>query len=269
LIGVAAFQLRRSAASAETPVLARVDWTSRDLALLSAALAAAGAVLWSTWPQPLIFATGERWKEAFEPARADVALVDLAFTRTSAGPVLVPGATIGAVALDRAELAPLWHGTLLPDLSFTGTLAAQPFTLQHRFLVTPFCGWPSWNGSALRWRLRNPATGEERWPDCVGRNPQGGFDVWIVDAAPYRGWEATLFLFDGRTDHAGWIGVARPAATDDSAFGPAWRAALKGERAEATHRVLVGATLLAAALALAFGVRSWRTRSTASTSRAT
>ncbi|HLP03536.1 MAG TPA: hypothetical protein VK163_16025 [Opitutaceae bacterium] len=269
LIAFAAVRLRREPTAAAPRSTAAPIWSPRDLAFLFATLALAGGALWSAWPQPLVFNPNARWKEAFEPAHTGVDLVDLVFARQSAGPALVPGATIGAVALDRRELAPFWHGTLLPDLSFTGTLAARPFTLQHRFLVTPFCGWPSWDGSALRWRLRNPATGEEQWPDCVGRNPQGGFDVWVVDAAPYRGWEATIFLFDGRTDRPGWLGVARPAATDDPAFGPAWRAALKGERAEATHAALAGGTLLAAAFAFACGVRSWRTRSSAPTSRAT
>ena len=42
----------------------------------------------------------------------------------------------------------------------------------------------------------------------------------------------------------------RPAATDDPDFGARWRAALKGERAEATHRTLAGGTACAATVAL-------------------
>ncbi len=258
LIGFAAWRLRPAA-----PVPESAETASASpllLAALAAALAAAGAVLWAAWPQPFVFAPAARWQAAFEPARTDVELADLVFVRETPGDELVPGATSGAVALNRPEIARYWHGTLLPDASFSAILAARPFVLRHRFLVTPVCGWPNRDGSALRWRFRDPATGEERWEDRLSTNPQGEFDLWTLDAAAYRGWEASLVIFDGRTGDAGWMGVARPALTDDPAFGAEWRALLRGERAEATHRTLAAGTLAAAALAVFLGLRAWRHR---------
>ncbi len=276
LIGFAAWRLRsatttdianrpspawRLRAAAPAPSPAETESASPLLlAGLAAALAAGGAVLWAAWPQPLVFAPAARWQAAFEPARTDVELADLVFVRETPGDELVPGATSGAVALHRPEIARFWHGTLLPDASFSAILAARPFSLRHRFLVTPVCGWPNRDGSALRWRFRDPATGEERWEDRLSTNPQGEFDLWTLDAAAYRGWEASLVIFDGRTGDAGWMGVARPALTDDPAFGAEWRALLRGERAEATHRTLAGGTLLAALAAAAFAAQAWRTR---------
>jgi len=253
------FRSSDTAAAASMPA----TWSPAMLAGLAALVAAGCAILWSAWPQPLVFDPSQRWEAAFAPARTDVELVELDLALETPGPQLIPGATIGAVALNRPEIASYWHGTRLPDNSFGGILASRPFVLHHRFLVTPVCGWPNRDGSALRWRFRNPATGEERWEDRLSTNPQGEFDLWTLDAAAYRGWSASLVLFDGRTDYAGWLGVARPAATDDPAFGATWRSALKGERAEATHRILVFGTLLAATIAASLAALAWRNRTRA------
>jgi len=268
LIAFAGWRLRSSSTAAADlePAATSLVWHTQELAVLTALLAVAGATLWCAWPQPLVFAPAERWEAAFAPARTDVELADLDLVLESPGPQLVPGATSGAVALDHPEIATFWHGTLLPDASFGGILASRPFILRHRFLVTPVCGWPNRDGSALRWRFRDPTTGEERWEDRLSTNPQGEFDLWTLDAAAYRGWSASLVLFDGRTGDAGWLGVGRPALTDDPAFGAVWRSTLKGERAEATHRILAVGTLLATALALGLGARAWRHRTSAPTS---
>jgi hypothetical protein len=259
LVAVAGWQLRRPPAAAiGGGSVESAAWSPATLATLATVLAAGGALLWSAWPQPFVFDPARRWEAAFEPARTDIELADLALVLETPGPQLVPGATVGAVALDRAGIASYWHGTLLPDASFRGILASHPFTLHHRFLVTPVCGWPNRDGSALRWRFHNPDTGEERWEDRLSTNPEGEFDVWTLDAAAYRGWSASLVLFDGRTGDAGWLGVARPASTDDPTFGAAWRAALKGERAEATHRILAVGTFLAAALAAGLALAACR-----------
>ena len=260
LVAFAGWRLRSSSTAAADlePAATSLVWHTRELAALAAVIAAASGALWSAWPQPLVFAPAARWEAAFAPARTDVELADLDLVLETPGPQLIPGATSGAVALDRPEIASFWHGTLLPDATFGGILASRPFVLRHRFLVTPVCGWPNRDGNALRWRFRNPANGEERWEDRLSTNPQGQFDLWTLDAAAYRGWSASLVLFDGRTGDAGWLGVGRPAATDDPAFGSAWRSILKGERAEATHCILAVGTLLAAALALGLGVRAWR-----------
>jgi hypothetical protein len=258
LIGFAAWRLRSAAKPESAPVLE--SWAPGAGPLAAALVAAGFGLAWSAWPNALVFAPRERWSAVFEPARPDVELLDLSFTRESVGPRLVPGATAGAVALNNPGPAPFWHGTLLPDLSFTATLAAQPTPLRHRYLVVPYTGWPNWNGNGLRWRFQNPMTGEVRWAEYMGGNPNGEFDLWSVDAAAYRGWLATLYIFDGRTDSYGWLGVARPAATDDPVFGAYWRASLKGERAEATHRTLAAGTACAVIVALLLGWLAWRRR---------
>jgi hypothetical protein len=258
LVGFAAWRLRR--APVQEPALVLEAWTLRGAALAAALAAAGGGLAWCAWPNPLTFEPHERWSAVFEPALDYVELLDLAFTRESAGPRLMPGATAGAVALNNPAPSLFWHGTLLPDLSFTATLAAQPAPLRHRYLVVPYTGWPNWNGNGLRWRFQNPATGEEQWIEYMGGNPSGEYDLWTVDAAAYRGWQATLYVFDGRTDDHGWLGVARPAATDNPAFGAQWRASLRGERAESTHRTVAAATAIAAAAALLLALLAWRRR---------
>ena len=252
LVGAAAWRLRSVPEPEASPVLE--SWTLQGAALTALLVITGGGLAWCAWPNPLVFNSRERWAAVFAPAQANVELLDLAFTRESVGERLVPGATVGAVALNNPTPAPFWHGTLLPDLSFTATLASEPTPLHHRYLVVPYTGWPNWNGNGLRWRFQNPVTGEAKWIEYMGGNPNGEFDLWQVDAGAYPGWQATLYVFDGRTDSYGWLGVARPAATDDPAFGAAWRASLKGERAEATHHTLAAGTVLAATLALLLGL---------------
>ncbi len=246
-IGFAGVRIRSD--SRQSAGDAPAEWTCHGGALAALAVGLFSGVLLLAWPGSFRFDSAARWVAAFEPAQNDVDLLDPAFTRQSAGARLDPRATVGAVSLDRPIPVRRWHGTLLRDLSFTGTLAGRGEPLRHRFLVTPYTGWPNWPGNGLRWRFRHPTTGEEKWIEYMGGNPAGEFDLWVADAGAYLGWEATLFLFDGRTDEHGWLGIARPALTDNPAFAQQWRATLKGERAEATHRLLALGTAVALAAA--------------------
>jgi hypothetical protein len=67
--------------------------------------------------------------------------------------------------------------------------------------------------------------------------------MWTEDVAPFRGWRVSLHLFDGLGDEHGWVGVARPAATDDAGFGRRWLAQLRAGKAEPTHHVLAALAL--------------------------
>jgi hypothetical protein len=77
------------------------------------------------------------------------------------------------------------------------------------------------------------------------------WNLWTIDAAAHEGSQASLYLYDGLDGATGWLGVARPALTDDTAFSDEWRASLRLERAEATHRTIAGATLATGFAALA------------------
>jgi hypothetical protein len=214
------------------------------------------------WPKPFLFDVQQRWQAAYAPDSEQVEFIDPVFHRAY-GRRIQPGEVVGAVAANPTSARPYWYGTLLGGSdSFTGILRSAPVVVRHRFLFTPVSGWPNWPGNAIRWRFENPATGEEQWRPVMGSptEPREAVLMWSEDVTLFQGWRASLQLFDGHADQHGWVGVARPAATDDADFGRRWLAELRAERAEPTHRVLA-LTALAALLAwMILAVRLYRHR---------
>jgi hypothetical protein len=158
----------------------------------------------------------------------------------------------GAVETVPVEARTFWYGTRLklkPD--FRGVLRSQPFIVQSRYLTVPFTGFPCFPGNGLRVRFIDPVTKKEAWESYVGNDAGTSWNLWTLDASAYQGAEATLFLYDGHDGPKGWLGVARPAQTDDSAFSTQWRAHLRLERAHATHRTIAIATLATGVISLA------------------
>ena len=224
-------------------------WTRPRLFLAWCGGTALAAAAWLAWPQPFLFDIRQRWQAAYSPASDEVEFVDPVF-HSDTDRRIQPEDVVGAVETEPAAARLYWYGTLLAGrTAFTGILRSDPATVRHRYLSTPISGWPNWPGNAIRWRFVNPATGAEQWraAEVPPTEPREAVIMWMVDAAAFRDWQATLFLFDGNAEQHGWLGVARPAATDDADFGRRWLAQLRAERAEPTHRVLA----LAATLGLA------------------
>lgn len=212
------------------------------------------------WPQPFEFDVQQRWQAAYAPASEQVEFIDPVF-QGAHGPRIRPEETVGAVATVPASVRPYWYGTQLAGSeSFTGILRSVPTVVRHRFLFTPVSGWPNWPGNAIRWRFENPVTGEEQWRavTCSPTEPREAVLMWAEDVAPFQGWQASLYLFDGLADEHGWVGVARPAATDDAGFGRRWLAQLRAGKTEPTHHVLTVIAL--ATLAVWLVLAAWLVR---------
>ena len=152
------------------------------------------------------------------------------------------------------------YGTRLPGTpDFRGILHSQSFPLRARHLVIPFTGHPCATGNGLRWRFFNSATQQETWVSYVGPDPGVNWDVWSTDVSDHLGSEATLYLYDGREDQAGWVGVGQPAQTGQSDFAPEWLAMIRTERTDAGHTALATLALVSALSALTLFL-STRTR---------
>ena len=237
-------------------------WTRPRFFLAWSGGTAAAAVAWLAWSQPLVFDVAQRWQAAYAPASDEVEFVDPVF-HGETDPRIRAEDVAGAVATEPALVHPYWYGTRLEGRAdFTGILGSDPVPVRRRYLSTPVSGWPNWPGNAIRWRFENPASHEVQWRGvaCAPTEPREGVLMWTEDVAPFRGWNASLHLFDGNADQHGWLGIARPAATDDAGFGPRWLARLRAERAEPTHRVLAVATLLGLAGCALSAIRRRRRR---------
>ena len=88
----------------------------------------------------------------------------------------------------------------------------------------------------------------------VGSNPGATWDVWSVDSSTHQGSEASLYLFDGREDDSGWVGVAQPAQIADPHFSKKWLAAIRSERTDSAHGGLAGFAITFFGAALGFAV---------------
>jgi len=251
---------------ADPPLLpAASAWTGPRLFLVWSGGAVLAAALWLAWPQPFLFDVRQRWQAAYAPGSDEVEFVDPVFQGVTDRRIR-PEEVVGAVGTEPASVRPYWYGTRLSGRrDFTGILRSAPVEVRRRFLFTPVSGWPNWPGNAIRWRFENPATGEEQWRAvaCAPTEPREAVLMWTEDVTAFRGWKASLHLFDGHTDEHDWLGIARPAATDDAGFGRRWLGALRAERAEPTHRVLTVVALAALAGWLAPAIWFWRRRRSA------
>lgn len=242
----------RSAASAEK--VEPSAFTLRGLAITSGAAFAVSAVAWLAWSHPFLFDRTARLHAAYAPSGTHLA--DLEFIRYD-GDVHNVVATRGAVDTYPPSSRIFWHGTRLntkPD--FRGVLRSRPFAVTHRYLVVPFTGYPCFPGNGLRVLFVDPKTQHETWESYVGPDAQFDMNFWTVDAAAHLGEEVALFLFDGLDGPTGWLGVARPAQTNDATFSARWRAQLRAERAETTHQALAWVTLGTGILTLV-SVAAW------------
>ncbi len=223
-------------------------WTATRLWLAGASLVLLFALIWSRWKMPLEFDPQKRVRQLMAPADAGLAFADLRFNRESVGTV-DPARTPGAVLSEPAAWRPFTHGTAIDGpAGFQGTLASEPIPITADFLSLLFTGFPCAHGNGLRWKLLPADGGEPQWVGYGGPNPESGWYTWTVDVSAYRNGQAVLYLYDGRPDREGWLGVTRPVLTNDPDWATGWRAALRAERAAPAHRTLAGATLASAAL---------------------
>jgi len=238
--------------------------TARSLGMSTLALFVASTGVCLAWENPWAFSRSERLRVSYLPASAGVSFSDLEFHRGDGNEHALVSTT-GAVETQPDDQREYWYGTRLPTaVDFRGILKSRAITVRARYLIVPFAGYPCADGNGLRWRIVNPMTNEEKWISYVGPNPGVGWDMWTVDVSEYKGLDASLYLFDGREDAVGWVGVARPAQTDDAGFAAQWRPRLRMLRAEGAHRALAGFAAAMGMLCLAtFGCRkmtnaTWR-----------
>ncbi len=235
-------------------------WTPLKLWLASASAGVAFAALWSRWELPLEFDPTERIRQLMAPADPTLSFADLRFNRESQGDV-DPSRTPGAVLFEPETWRPFTHGTAIDGPSgFQGTLASDPIPVTANHLSLLFTGFPCAHGNGLRWKFVPPHGGEPQWAGYDGPNPETGWYTWTVDVRAWQGWSAVLYLFDGRPDREGWLGVTRPVFTNDPTWASGWRARLRAERAAPAHRTVAGATLISGSLWLLSGAALWLSR---------
>jgi hypothetical protein len=226
----------------------------------SAALCLAGIVAWLCWSQPFVFATTDRLRTAFAPVDTGARLIDLEFDRDT-GDFRTVLPTRGAVDTLPASSQVFWYGTRLPtETDYKGTLQSRPFTVTARYIVLPFTGYPCTPGNGLRIRFVNPHSHQIAWQSYIGPDALRDWDIWTIDAEAHHGEQATVFLYDGLQGPGGWLGVGRPALSNDSKFPDLWRARLRAERAEKTHAalvVLVAGSGLSLLISIYFTRRRW------------
>jgi hypothetical protein len=250
LLGWSASVACRHRASSERSTISPGQLTWKNSALLLAGIGLAGAVAMLAWDAPWVFNRHERLRRSFLPERAGTIFTALEFQRGDGRehPIVAASGALETMPIDSRAFG---YGTHLPGApDFRGILHSQSFTVRGHFLVVPFTGYPCATGNGLRWRFFNPATNEENWVSYVGPNPGVNWDVWSIDAVDHHGAEASLYLFDGREDQTGWVGVARPAQTDEREFGAHWISLIRLERADSAHVALAGLAIAALLSAL-------------------
>jgi hypothetical protein len=236
-------------------------WTRQGIWFAVSTMLVGSISLLTLWPGSLNFDLKRRWATAYAPPVTRVEYVDVRLRPADPALELSPAAPIRAVATVPAEMRLHWQGTLLdgsPD--FRGVLRSADFKVPHHHLFVPVSGWPNWSGNGLRWRFQNPTTNEERWVSFTDHNPVDGVTIWEVPTSEFLGWRAALFLYDGNTGPQGWVGVARPAASNDRSFGREWLSLIHAERAEATHLTLGVFTAAASVTWLLLSIILYRDR---------
>lgn len=257
LLGWSFLRERRTATTPNATTPNSTSPESSSLALLPQLLLLTlifllSAALWLAWREPLNFRRTPRLRDAYAPVRPGVTFHDLAFSRGD-----LPNHRRVPHAWTAVDTLPLrlrnqWHGTRLPGPEdFRGILVSDPIHIRSRHLVTLFSGYPCFPGNGLRWRFVDPATQQETWASYVGNDPGTSFNIWNLDVSAHLGSDATLHLYDGNDGESGWLGVTRPAQTDDPHFAAEWLARLRAERAETTHDALAFVTITSGAFLVA------------------
>jgi hypothetical protein len=243
LLGVSLLRSWPGRSSGQAEPIEPAGLSVRGAAIGCSAVLAGSLLALLAWPHPFQFDRTARLHNAYTPTGKDVSFAELEFQRYD-GDVHNVVSTRGAVDTEPANTRIFWYGTRLatkPD--FHGVLHSRPFSVTRRYLVVPFTGYPCFPGNGLRVLFVDPKTQRETWVSYVGPDARLDWNFWTVDAAEHRGEEASIFLFDGLDGATGWLGVGRPAQTNEETFSTRWRAQLRAERAEPTHRALAGLTL--------------------------
>lgn len=234
-------------------------WTPRGSLLGAVGAAVLMTGLLAVWPDPLVFDADRRLRLGFAPPDAPITVRDdlqwALVSEHDADAAKMPGAVLSHPVAWR-ELA---TGTALDGATTTrGVFASSAFTIEADRLAVLFTGHPCAPGSAMRWRLDPPHGGEAEWRAYVGPNPAGDWDCWSEDVSAHRGWKASLYLFDGREDAVGWVGVMAPVLTNDAEWPEGWLTRLRIEQANASHRVVAGAAAVLWLLSLVAGAWQFR-----------
>lgn len=209
------------------------------------------------WPRPFDFDHDRRLAAVYHPSAPRGAILPEMRFHSTAGMAVSPADVPGAVDFTSVTLRREWYGTYIHGDAYTGILTSDEFPVIRRHLFALLGGYPNWPGNGIRWRLRDPATGRIEWISVTGVDPVTGLALWDADVSAFQGWQASLWLYDGHTDNHTWVGITRPVETDDANWGRRWLAAVRGERAEETHRLLAACAVLALGLwtGLAFSSR--------------
>jgi hypothetical protein len=211
--------------------------TRRGLTFLFGTIGAVATVGTLVWDAPNVFNRQERLRRIFHP---EGITAPLTFKRGDVAdhPTVAPTSGVETMPVDSRDFA---YGTRLPVTpDFRGIIFSNSFRINNAYLNVPFTGYPCADGNGLRWRIYDPATKEETWISYVGPNPGVDWGVWGTDVTPYSGREASLYLYDGREDAMGWVGIGQPAQANDAGSGAMWLAQLRTERTDGAHRALAG-----------------------------
>jgi hypothetical protein len=229
-------------------------WSLRRAAMASGAATVFVAGLFIAWPHRFEFDADKRWEAILRTAFTHTPPLSLQFEST-VGRAVATEELKGAVATLPERVRPAMLGTLLREgTSYSGIVRSSAFIVDRDHLAILASGFPCWPGNALRWQFSHPDSDEEKVAALVVNPTVPGTELlaWVEDVRPYRGWNARLLVFDGNGDEHGWIGFLPPVLTSDPGFAARLQASLRGERAEATHRLL--AALLAIGMAATAGL---------------
>ncbi|MEO7598695.1 MAG: hypothetical protein ABIV50_07175, partial [Opitutus sp.] len=221
-------------------VLEQGHVTRKGVAMLFGLVGLSSVVVLLAWPYPSVVTRSARLRQLFVPERSDLTSTELSFHRADGnerGAFDARGATETS-PIDAREFT---YGTRRPSTpDFRGIIHSQPIRITSGFLIAPFSGYPCADGNGLRWRLFNPSTTEEKYLSYLGPNPGGAWQIWSTNVSEYRDWEASVYLYDGREDETGWVGVGVPIQTNDPTWPAQWLALLKLERTDPAHATVAG-----------------------------
>lgn len=258
LVGRDLLQQRRSLTPRPLPE-DEGTWNVEALLAAIAVLAGACCMVVSEWHSPLLVGRTGRLRAAYNPAGRNLVHAELAFKRVD-GDHNERIDSVGAVETLPRDERPFWQGTrLVVEPDFRGILRSDAVRVERSFLVVPFTGYPCSDGNGMRWLLTNPETGDEVWLSYVGPNAGTNWEIWSTEVTRFKGYLASLVLFDGRDGPiGGWVGAANLVQTNERQFVERWRALMRLPRAEPTHQVVLWIGL--AAVVTVVSGAAYRTR---------